>query len=285
MGERKHISLTNIQKLLFKKAMKKVEMPSNDYDSSDRLGEDTDFVFDSVPSSKSTDEDEFELETTIPESSQKYQKSTVIKTFSDDEIPEGKARVGIDSLIKASVKLKHINQGIVPPDERDSLRYKKLMTLPELIAERIRLDAGKIKNSIIYKLSRVKSLKNFPPGVFDGYITGHIIGTPLSFPSEEINPIFLNDQMRRVSVFGLGGISSIESVSKESQNVHPSQFGVIDVISGPDGTKTGVDTRIAALTRIGKDGKFYTPLKNKRTGEVEWLTPEEIESYSVAFPD
>lgn len=145
-----------------------------------------------------------------------------------------RASVGVGSLIKATQKLLAINRGETDSDERDSLRFKKILGPDDLIAERVRLDAGKVRNMLMSKLNKTKSLKYFPTGAFDSYATGHIIGNPLSLPSEEINPIYNMDQQSRVTVFGPGGVSSSDLVSEEAQNVHPSQFGVIDAVVGPE---------------------------------------------------
>lgn len=354
-----------------------------------------------------------------------------------------KASVGLDSLVKASKKLLAISRGDVDPDERDSLRFKRIYGPDDLISERIKLDAGKLKNSVMFKLSKTRSLKNLPSGVFDSYAMGYIIGSPLALPSEEINPLYNMDQQSRITVFGQGGLSSADMVSEEAQNVHPSQFGILDTIAGPEclvydpsyevltehgfksikdislsdkvgywkeddsimgfinpkeivlkdytgeiiginngnisqevtpnhrilitdsnlapklqyevsyakdildcvskepkfllsvqrdicndnlricredcyvkqfsGTvwclkleggmfivryksdgipywtgnseKIGVDVRLASMTRLGKDGKLYTLLRDRKTGKKVWMTPDEIEDNTVKFPD
>lgn len=201
----------------------------------------------------------------------------------DSDYP--KVSIGINGLLAASKKLLAINKGEAEPDNRDSLRFKRVLNVDDLIAERAALDAGKLKNNIMYKISKSRSLKHFPSNVFDPYVTGHIVGNPLSLPSEEINPLYLLDQQSRLTVFGQGGIKSADLVTPEAQNVNPSTFGFIDPIASPDGLKIGVDTRLAYNTRIGNNGKLYTRVRNKRTGKLQWLTPDELEEVTVAFPD
>lgn len=204
----------------------------------------------------------------------------------DDEDAYEKAPVGIDSLIGATKKLLSINRGEAEPDDRDSLAFKRVLNVDDLIAERARMDAGKLRNSIMFKLANVKNLQRFPANAFDPYVSGHLISNSLALPSEEINPIYLLDQQRRVSVFGQGGIGSVDALSKESQNVNPSQFGFIDPIVGPDGMKAGGDMRLAQATRIGKkDGRLYTKVRDKRTGKMVWVTPDELSNTTVAFPN
>lgn len=56
---------------------------------------------------------------------------------------------------------------------------------------------------------------------------------------------------------GPGGIPSADSITNEAQAVHPSQFGFIDVISGPESEKAGVDVRAAWGTKVGSNGRIY----------------------------
>lgn len=209
------------------------------------------------------------------------------KPINEEDSKQGdqKVGIGVKGLLAASKKLLAINKGEAQPDNRDSLRFKQILNVDDLIAERAALDAGKIKNNIMYKLSKSRSLKHFPSNVFDPYVTGHIVGNPLSLPSEEINPLYLLDQQSRLTVFGPGGIRSVDLLTPEAQNVNPTTFGFIDPLASPDGLKIGVDVRLAYNTRIGNNGKLYTKVRNKKTGKYQWLTPDELEDVTVAFPD
>lgn len=208
---------------------------------------------------------------------------TPLKTKEENE--EELTSVGIDSLIKASEKLMNINRGLIPADERDSLVFKQVLNTDDLIAERIKLDAGKLRNSIMFKLSKTRNLQNFPSNVFNDYGIGHIISNPLSLPSEEINPMALLEQMARVTLFGPGGVSSPDAISTEAQNVHPSQFGFVDPIATSESSKAGADLRMASETRINNKGEFLTKVRERKTGKLVWLTPEELNNSVVAFTD
>lgn len=193
--------------------------------------------------------------------------------------------VGLQSVVAASKKLLDINRGLTTPDERDSLRYKKIYNTDDLISERVSLDAGKLKNALIFKLAKLKSLQNLSSGYFDPYATGHIVGNSLSAPSEEINPLQVLDQSYRVTQMGEGGIGSDSAITVEAQNVHPSQFGFFDTVSTPESIRAGIDARLASMTRLGNDGKLYTKLKDKKSGKYVWMTPDEIEDSVVGLPE
>lgn len=203
----------------------------------------------------------------------------------DNMNEENDVSVGINNLIKASKKLLDVNKGLVDPDERDSLVYKKIYNTDDLIEERIALDAGKLKTQLMYKLSKTRNLKNFPSGYFDPYALGHIIGNSLSSPSEEINPLQLFAQLKAVTAMGQGGIGSLDAITKEAQDVHPSQFGFICAISSPESGKAGVDVKLASNTRLGINGIPYTRVVDKKTGKKVWLTPKEIQNSIIGFSE
>lgn len=205
--------------------------------------------------------------------------------ISNDDDEDEETSVGVSSLINASKKLLDINKGLTNPDERDSLRYKKIYNTDDLISERIQLDAGKLKNALIFKLAKLKSLKNFNSGYFDPYATGHIVGNSLSAPSEEINPLQVLDQAYRVTQMGEGGIGTESAITTEAQNVHPSQFGFIDTVATPESIRAGIDARLASMTRLGTNGKLYTRLKDKKSGKYVWMTPDEVEDSVVGLPE
>lgn len=230
------------------------------------------------------------LPTSMPISSDKKESeeddSPDIKAYGDFDDGYEKVPVGVKSLIGASKKLLAINRGETESDDRDALKYKRILNVDDLMAERVRMDAGKLRNNIMYRLSKARSLKHFPTNVFDSYVLGHIVGNSLSLPSEEINPLYLLDQQSRTTLFGQGGIGSADAISKEAQNVNPSQFAYLDPLASPDGLKAGADLRLAHNTRIGKkDGRLYTQVRDRKTGKVIWITPDELSDATVLFPD
>ena len=64
-----------------------------------------------------------------------------------------------------------------------------------------------------------------------------------------------------------------------------SQFGFVSAIEGPESEKIGIDVRLAWGSKIGSDGKIYQQFKNKRTGQMEWLSPADIKNKVVKLPD
>ena len=203
------------------------------------------------------------------------------KVEEDDE----DAPVGLNSLVKASKKLLAINRGQIEPDERDNLRFKRIYGTDDLIKERIDLDAGKLKNALMFNLSKTKSLKYFKPGYFDSYATGHIVGNSLSAPSEEINPLQVLEQSYRVTQMGEGGIGSEEAITADAQNINTSQFGFLDPSETPESIRAGIDSRFTRGIRLSNDGRPLIRVREKKTGKLVWLDPDELNDSIVAFPN
>ena len=191
----------------------------------------------------------------------------------------------IDTILASTEKLLAINKGLAEPDERDSMEFRRFYTPDKLLAERIQMDAGKIRQTLMRRVSRARSLK--PVGVdhMGPYAEGLIVGHMLSSPLEEINPAHIIEQQRRISAMGPGGLPSDDSITPASQNTHPSQFGFIDPLAGPESSRIGVDVRAAYGTRIGDDGKIYQRFKNRRDNRYHWLSPSDVVNKVVAVPD
>lgn len=148
----------------------------------------------------------------------------------DDDDEEEYVPVGVGGLIAASAKLLAINRGLDKTDARDALMFKRILTPDRLIGERIKLDAEGIRRSIMNRVSRSKSLSALHPFTFDGYTEKFIVGNPLSSPLEEINPLHLVEQSRRVTQMGPGGIGTDNAIT-ESMQCHDPETEVL--------TKTG----------------------------------------------
>ena len=217
------------------------------------------------------------------ESSYDKEASTAFKY--DDEDIDDEVDGGVDTLLAASEKVLAVNRGLVDPDERDSLRFRKIYGPDKLLNERIDMGADKVMRNTVRRISRTGNLSSINPGHFNSYSEKLITGNPLSLALEEINPMHLTEQARRVSQMGPGGLPSSTSITEDAQNLHPSEFMFLSSIEGPESERIGVDTRIAWGAKMGSDGNIYQRFRNKRTGKYEWLSAKDLENKIVALPD
>ena len=162
-------------------------------------------------------------------SAKQFKKLAAASIEHDDE-----QFLSVDNILQGSNKLLAINRGEAEPDDRDALQFKKIYSTGDLIAERIKIDAGKTARNLMRKLSKKKSLKYLPGNFLSGYTEGQLVGNPLSTPGEETNPILINEQQFRITQMGPGGIGTSSAITEEMQNVNPSEFGFLDVIAGPE---------------------------------------------------
>lgn len=212
------------------------------------------------------------------------------KVYYDLDDDDEYAPIGVDGLLAASEKLLAVNRGLVDTDERDSWVYKRVYTPDKLIRLRVKMDAGassdqKLMRSVARRVSKNKDLRSIYAGVFDPYVEGAIIGNPLTMPLEEINPLQLTAQQRRVTHMGPGGINSENALTADMQNVTPSQFGFISTLETPESSRVGVDAKVAWGVKIGSDGRLYQRFRDKRTGKIRWMSPRDLRGMNVGIPD
>jgi DNA-directed RNA polymerase beta subunit len=190
----------------------------------------------------------------------------------------------LDTILASTEKLLAVSRGHAEPDERDSLEFRRVLTPDKLFSERVNLDAGRVLRILMMRMARAKSLKPLQVNHFDHYTEGMVSGHPLSSPLEEINPLHLLEQSRRITQLGPGGLPE-DSITEEAQNIHPSIFGFLAAIEGPESHRIGVDTRAAMGTKIGSDGQIYQRFLNKRTGRRQWVSPSDLSHKTVGLPE
>lgn len=193
--------------------------------------------------------------------------------------------VGARGILAATAKLLAVNRGLVEPDDRDSWEFKRIMTPDSLMRERIMRDASQMRRKVIRHASKHGNLNGMLPFAFDDDVQGLLIGNALSSPLEEINPLHILEQARRVTLMGPGGIGSGNAVTEDMQAINGSQFGFIDPLSGPESERAGIDTRLAHGVRFGSDGKIYQRFVDRKAGVRRWLSPDMLRGRVVKLPD
>jgi DNA-directed RNA polymerase beta subunit len=218
-------------------------------------------------------------------------RSRIAEAFAKMELdPEGTKRtLGVahsnvtpEALLDVTRKLLRVSRKEEDPDDRDHLAFQTLHGPEDVFAERISKAKADVRQAL-WKASAKGNLDSLPSGAFDKAIQAGLMGTGLGMPLEEINPADLFDQQSRVTRMGEGGIPSMDAVPDEARAVQPSQFGFVDFLRTPESGKVGVDLRIAAGARKGKDGKFYREVINNK-GKKVWKTPADLADAVVAFP-
>ena len=221
------------------------------------------------------------------EEERKRLKKTVShhRYLADDDEFEDYEGIGVDGLLAASEKLLAVNRGIAETDERDALPNDRIYTVDKLMAERVKLDHGKALRKLMGRASRARNLDPMSRDAFGGYSMGYISGNPLVMALEEINPMHIVDQNRRITKMGPGGIGDSNAITEDMTAVHASQFGFIDPLVGPESERAGLDVRVAHGAKIGSDGRIYQLMIDKKTGRKRWVSPQELVGKTLKLPD
>lgn len=190
-----------------------------------------------------------------------------------------------EAIMDITKKLIAVNRREAESDDRDSMVYQSVLGPEDLLAERFVKDRSVIRQ-LLWKATAKKTLDHIPSGVFNKSLQAALIGSGLGSSLEEINPAEIFDHQTRVTRLGEGGIGSLDAVPAESRSVQPSHFGFIDYLRTPESGKVGVDMRFAAGAR--KSGNqlhtFVVPIRNVKTGQTEYKSPQELTDTPLAFP-
>lgn len=221
----------------------------------------------------------------VEEQTKEASKQKTVPDFELDDDGEEYMPVGIDGVLASTEKLLAMNRGLVEPDERDSLKFQKVLRPHSMIRESIKMDAGKIARTAMYQAAARKNLKGVQPGAFDAYVNRLLVGNPLTSPLEEINPMQLVANARRITKMGPGGLGSDQSITEEAQNVHPSQFGFISIVEGPESARAGIDVRAAWGSKLGSDGRIYQKFYDRRKKNYVWMNASDLDGLVMKMPD
>lgn len=191
-----------------------------------------------------------------------------------------------EAILLASKKMLSVYRGETDPDERDALYFQKVVTPAELFAEAITNAHNGLKKYILRAIRRDKTgdLMVIPTGYYDTGINSFLLGSGVSELLEDINPGESLDRLHRIIKTGEGGIEEVRAIPIDARALHPSQLGFIDAAVTGKLLKTGVDNRLAWMTRIGNDGKLYALFKDVRSGKYVWRSPNDLVNAVIAFP-
>lgn len=216
------------------------------------------------------------------EASKQYKEASSV--YDDDESEES-VPVGLDGIMASTEKLLAVNKGVEDPDERDNLQFKKVFRTNDLIRERVKMDAGKLRRQLAYRVSKHRNLKPVHSFYFDPYTEQHLLGSALSSPLEEINPMQLVEQARRMTLMGPGGLGSEQAITEDAQALNTSQFGFFSSLEGPESSRAGIDTRMAEGSKVGRDGKIYQRYYDRRKKRHVWLSAQDLDGLVVKLPE
>jgi DNA-directed RNA polymerase subunit beta' len=205
-------------------------------------------------------------------------------------------KVSPDAIMTGSAELLRAARGDRKPDDRQALEFKKVLSMRDLMRERLLQPSGELapklsefRKKIYYRLNNRKA----PPTDINKLVssneltpvfTNFFTQSALASTTDQTNPLNILNGKSKVTILGEGGVTSPEVIREEERGVHPSHLGFIDPIHTPDSGKIGVVANLPlGVRRSGDDLKTRVTDPKKKT--TRFVSPSEMRNMTVAFPD
>jgi len=173
-------------------------------------------------------------------------------------------------------------------DDIDHLGNRRVRRVGELVATNaFRVGLLRLERSIREKMSLAganaleltpSQLVNARPIIAS--INDFFRTSQLSTILDQTNPLAEVDNLRRLTVMGVGGISR-ERASFSIRDINASQYGRIDPVRSPEGPNIGLVTYMAMYSRVNEYGFLESPyrkvVKEEKGGVVRMRVTNEIE--------
>lgn len=203
------------------------------------------------------------------------------------------SRLTPDLLANGAAELLKTQQGLREPDDSQSVSFKKIFALGDLMHDRLDRQGGfgRVTNKIRQRLSHPLN----PPTSITKVVGTNMLTSPiesfftqsdLSMTPDQTNPIHIVNHMSKVTIRGEGGVVGSEhGIKDEERMLHPSQMGFIDPIHTPDSGSIGLVTTLALGATKDDKNDLRTRVFNAKSGKYDHITPSQLETSVIAFPD
>ncbi len=197
------------------------------------------------------------------------------------------SRADILNVVKMLVDLRN---GGGRTDDIDSLTNRRVRTVGEFVSHYFQQGLVRVDRAIRDRLSRAEIEGLMPHDLISAKaisasVSEFFNGNQLSQFMDHTNPLSDITHKRRVSAFGIGGLTR-DRVSFEVRDVHPTHYGRICPIETPEGQNIGLINSMALYSSMDHYGFLQTRyLKVKDgcvTNETVCLSAIEEESKAIA---
>lgn len=192
-------------------------------------------------------------------------------------------RVSPAMLLATARRLLEISRGNARPFSRDALFVEKFYRPGDQLKFRLQRDVGRNAANALWKATNQGSPEAVPTGLFSPLIRSLFFKSGLAMPPTETNPIEVLDNLTRVVRTGEYGLRQMHATPEEARYLQPSHHLFIDPVRGPEGIKLGLDMRLARGVKLDKDGNLHAPMRNAKTGKVEYVAANDVKDLTIGL--
>lgn len=213
-----------------------------------------------------------------------FDKTRIDVQTTELTIGKGVDRVTPEALILTSRKLLKVMRGEEKEDERDSLLFKELNTVDDLLTKSMEKKSPRIIKNLMVRTENKNLIKEIiSPDTYTHQIIEFFTQGDLSNPSPQTNPVEMLSEWRKTTITGTGGIQSDHAITFKTRDLHPTHFGFLDPLNTPESFKAGVT--LALGSHVRKEGnEIKTPIVLP-SGRSVHMTPLEFYQKKIGFPD
>ncbi len=193
----------------------------------------------------------------------------------------------IISIMKYIIKLRIGNEAI---DDIDHLGNRRIRTVGEQLGQQFNVGMARMARTIKERMN-MRDTENFTPQdlvnarTISSVINAFFGTNQLSQFMDQTNPLAEMTHKRRMSALGPGGLTR-ERAGFEVRDVHYTHYGRLCPIETPEGPNIGLISSLTIYARVNRYGFLETPYrkveKGKATSEVEYLTAEQEDLFTIA---
>jgi len=189
-----------------------------------------------------------------------------------------------EALLKTSKKLIGIQKGEIKSDSRDSLIFKNIHSVDDLLIEHFDQNKAVLAKKIQRSLGIRDNIRDIiPSNTFSKPIKQFFTVGDLSSTAPQTNPVTIATDWQKTSPMGTGGIRNENQITFETRDIQPTHLGFLDPTATPEGPRVGVTVGLASeVTKKGNN--ILTPVIDKN-GKRHNLNPIEFFEKKIGFPD
>lgn len=196
------------------------------------------------------------------------------------------------SLLQASKRILQVARGEAPPDDRDSLSFKRLVGIDNFVEEKITRPGARrnIHGTARNNIDRKDKIRDILTADMFGKPVNDAFTGSLAQISDQINPLEMISNFRSTTILGgdVGGIKGDEKLTTQMKLINPSHMGFLDPIHTPESKRTGISLRMPlGVTKDGDTPKVlvYDLKQGKVLRGKNGLSPSEMQKHNVLLPD